>query len=246
MSDNKYKYLIVFAYDGSKFNGFQRLKNEKTVQGEIERVLSIINKETTRIWGSGRTDKCAHALHQTAHFELNHYIEPKAFIKVINNYIDKFIVVKDCKIVDKDFHARFDVKEKTYIYKINIGDFNPLYQSYMYQTSKKLNYKKMKKCCKLFIGAHNFEYFVSGKRYNNNYDLIIKKVKIKKKHDIITLTFIGKSFYTYMIRNMVGAILNVGMGKTDINIVEKMLNHELDKRLPTLPATGLYLTNIKY
>ena len=130
MSNKKYKYLIGFAYDGSKFNGFQRLKNEKTVQGEIERVLSSI-------WGAGRTDKNAHALFQTAHFELNNYIEPKSLIKVINNYIDKFIVIKDCKIVDKDFHARFDVKEKTYIYKINTGESNPLYQSYMFQTQKR-------------------------------------------------------------------------------------------------------------
>ena len=246
MLNKKYRYLIKFAYDGSKFNGFQRLKNEKTIQGEIERVLSRINKEKTFIWGAGRTDKNAHAFGQTAHFELNNYIEPKALIKVINNYIDKYIVIKDCKIVSNDFHARFDVKEKTYIYKINNGESNPLYQSYMYQIQKELNLKKMKKCCKLFIGAHNFEYFVSGKRYNDNYDLIINKVKIKKKKDIITFTFIGKSFYTYMIRNLVGAIVNVGLGKTDISTVEKMLNHNLDKRLPRLPANGLYLMNIKY
>lgn len=246
MSDKKFKYLIVFSYDGSKFNGFQRLKDELTVQGEIERVLSRINKEKTPIWGAGRTDKGAHALGQTAHFELNNYIEPKSLIKVINNYINKFIVIKDCQLKDKDFHSRFCVKEKTYKYVINVGEANPLYQSYMFQINKKLNYLAMKKCCKLFVGPHDFEYFVSGKRFNNNYDLIINEVKMKKKKNIIIFTFKGKSFYTYMIRNLVGAILNVGLNKTDLKTVNNMLLKTQDKRLPTLPACGLYLEKIKY
>ena len=245
-NSKKYKYLIVFSYDGSRFNGFQRLKDANSIQGEIERVLSIINKEKTYIRGAGRTDRGAHAYGQTAHFELNNFIEPLSLIKVINNYINKFIVINECYIVNDEFHARFDAKQKTYIYKINVGKANPLYQSYMYQINKQLDYKKMKKCCKLFVGAHDFEYFVSGKRFNDNYDSIIKKVKITKKNNIITIKFVGKSFYTYMIRNLVGAIVNVGLSKTDIKTVKDILDKKIDKRLPTAPPQGLYLLKIKY
>ncbi len=245
-NNKKYKYLITFAYDGSKFNGFQRLKDTKTVQGEIERVLSKINKCQTNIWGAGRTDKGAHALGQTAHFELNNYINPKDLIKVINNYIDKFIVIKNCILVNENFHARFSVKLKTYFYKINIGEKTPFYQSYMYQFSKKLDYKQMKKCCKIFEGPHDFEYFVSGKRFNNNYESIIKCIKINKRGNIITIKFVGKSFYTYMIRNLVGAIMYVGQNKITLQEVKNILDKKIEKRLPTAPPQGLYLAQIKY
>lgn len=238
------KYVITMSYDGSKFLGFQREKSGPSVQDVIEKALTKIDKENVFINGAGRTDRGVHALGQTASFELKHAIEPERVKNALNSLVGPYICIKDCKEVPIDFHARFSVKRKKYTYKINLGAYNPIMADYVYQCPYKLDLHTMKKCSKLFLGVHDFRNFVSGDR--KNYDAIIYSIKFKKIGSILEISFVGKSFYRYMVRNIVGALIEVGRGKEGIKTVNEMLALSIKKTLYTAPSCGLYLDFIEY
>ena len=238
------RYLIKFQYDGSKFYGFQRQKNKKTIQGELENALSVINKTEVVIKGAGRTDIGVHAYGQCAHFDLDFDIPVERLIIAINRIVHPYIHVIACKKVNKDFHARFSVKEKRYVYKIWTGDFNPCLSDYYLMYEKKLNIKKLRECSKLFLGVHDFHNFVSGERNNNK--AIINNIKFEKDRDYLSITFSGKSFYRYMIRNLVGAMLDYNEDKCTLELIKSMLNENYNHQLRTAPSNGLYLKEVLY
>lgn len=239
------RYLISIKYDGSKFYGFQRLNNENTVQKKIEEALTKINKAPVEIKGAGRTDRGVHAIDQKASFDLNIKIDELHLKEALNSLVKPYIYITDVKVVDDNFHARFNVLKKTYLYKINLGEFNPLYEDYMFYPEYEIDIKQMKKCSKIFIGVHNFENFVAGSR--DNYEAIIYNIKFKKKKDILEIKFIGKSFYRYMVRNLVGAMLDVGRGKALLEEVKNALNNpDIKKNFLCAESKGLYLKKIEY
>lgn len=239
------RYLVTISYDGSNFYGFQRLKNKRNVQEELERVLTIINKDKVEIKGAGRTDKGVHAYGQRAHFDLKINIPTDRLLKAINNSLPSDIRITNIKVVSDSFHARFNVKKKIYQYKISVGKYNPLKNNYYYQIDYVLDYKLLKKASKILLGVHNFKNFVSGER--DNYDAVIYNISINKKNDVIVITFEGKSFYRYMVRNMVGAMLDIATKKNSIDEMKEMLdNVGVGKQMSCAPAQGLYLMDIKY
>ena len=239
------RYLISISYDGSKFNGFQRLKENNSVQALIEKALTKINKSKVEIKGAGRTDRGVHASDQKAHFDLDVNITPEGLKKAINSLVKPYVYINDCVQVNDDFHARFLVKEKKYVYKINLGEYNPLLVDYVYQPKEDLDIEAIKQASREFIGIHNFKNFVSGER--DNYEAIIYDIKFKKTKKILEIEFTGKSFYRYMVRNLVGALIEVGKHKIDSEYIKKMLKKYNEKQvLPTSPACGLYLISVKY
>ncbi|MCM1053338.1 MAG: tRNA pseudouridine(38-40) synthase TruA [Ruminococcus sp.] len=238
-------YLISIEYDGSKFYGFQRLNDKPTVQKKLEEALTIINKKEVKIKGAGRTDHGVHAYDQKATFDLDINISPKSLQKALNSLVNPYIYITGAKIVDKTFHARLNVYKKEYIYKINLGRFSPFLEDYTFQPNYKVNINLMKKCSKLFLGIHNFENFVSGSR--DNYECIIYSIVFSKKNDILEIKFTGKSFYRYMIRNLVGALLDVSKGLYSLGDIKEALEHpEIKKQFSTALPMGLYLNKIIY
>lgn len=238
------RYLAKISYDGSKFYGFQKLNNYKTVQEELEKALTIINKSVVMVKGAGRTDRGVHAFNQGVSFDLNVNIPIGGLKEALNSLIDKSIYVNEVIEVSSDFHARFDALGKTYEYVINLGEYDPIDNDYIYNYNHDLNIKKMKKAAKYLIGMHSYKAFTSGDR--DNYNSIISSIKIKKKKDILLISFTGKSFYRYMIRNMVGALILVGEGKEEPIIIKKMLDSGEKVRYLTVPASGLYLIDVNY
>ena len=239
------RYLARVSYDGSKFHGFQRLNDGSGVQNEIERVLKKLFHREIEIKGAGRTDAGVHALDQCFHFDLDVDISLDKLQYALNKHLSRYIYVHSIDCVSSLFHARYDVKEKTYLYKIYIGEKNPFIVDYACAISKKMDLKKMIECSKLFVGEHNYKNFVSGER--DNYNSVVHNVIIRKEDDYIFLEFIGHSFYRYMVRSMVGAIIQVGLGNVLILDVEMALNHpEITKTFLVAPPEGLYLTNISY
>ena len=180
---------------------------------------------------------------QCAHFDYEGKIN-NSDIDKINILLNNEIVINKICNVKNDFHARHDVKEKVYVYKINNGKYKKEYEGYYYQIKYDLDIKKMKKASKLLVGTHDFHNFVSG--YRNDYTSTIYKIKIKKYKDIINFKFVGIGFYRYMVRHLVGALVDVGRGKVDIHVIENMLDKNIDKKLSVVPADGLYLEKIKY
>lgn len=238
-------YLITISYDGTNYYGFQRLNSKKTIQQEIEGALSIINKKPVKIKGAGRTDKGVHAYGQRASFKLDVNVPADRLINAINSLLPMDIRITACEVVADNFHARYNVKKKTYLYKINNGLYDPLINNYYYQFNYHIDLRKLKTCAKLFKGVHYFNNFVSGTR--DNYEAIIYKIIIKKTKDIILIEFIGHSFYRYMVRNLVGAMLDYATDKVSLETIKNMLNnYNISQNLSCAPANGLYLMKIDY
>ena len=136
------RYLITFSYDGTNFNGYQKQPKLRTIQGELEHALKKISGGLDiEVNSSGRTDRGVHAINQKAHFDLNKKIALHKLQMALNTYTGKDIYIKDIKIVDNNFHARYMVRKKEYIYKINTGEYNPIDRNYIYQYNKELNIK---------------------------------------------------------------------------------------------------------
>ncbi len=239
------RYLMKVSYDGSGFYGFQRLNDYRTVQKVLEEALGVINKGDVLVKGASRTDKGVHAYGQMIHFDIDYDIPADRLMYAVNRILDNDIRVLDCKKVGNDFHARFNVKRKKYVYKINLGDFDCLKSRYFLQVYEKLDIDKMRECAKVFLGCHDFRNFVAGER--DNYLMCVEDIKFNMSNDILEIEFLGKSFYRYMVRNMVGAMLEVGMHKKEICDVSKMLDdYMIKKQMMTAPACGLYLMDIEY
>lgn len=239
------RYLMKVSYDGSGFYGFQRLNDYRTVQKVLEEALGVINKGEVLVKGASRTDKGVHAYGQMIHFDIDYDIPADRLMYAVNRILDNDIRVLDCKKVGNDFHARFNVKRKKYVYKINLGDFDCLKSRYFLQVYEKLDIDKMRECAKVFLGYHDFRNFVAGER--DNYLMCVEDIKFNMNNDILEIEFLGKSFYRYMVRNMVGAMLEVGMHKKEICDVSKMLDdYMIKKQMMTAPACGLYLMDIEY
>ena len=238
------RYLLKIKYDGSKFSGFQRLKDLPTVQKEIEDALFKIYHEDIKIKGAGRTDRGVHAYCQMAHFDTDKKLPKLNLKEAINSLVSNYLYIAEVKEISDEIHARFSVKKKVYQYKINLGEYDPLMEDYYWQLDYKIDLKKMKEASKIFLGVHNFENFVSGQR--DNYEAIIYAISFQKDKDILTLTFEGKSFYRYMVRSLVGALVDVGKGKATIQEIKDALAKKTNQKFSVAKANGLYLMNIEY
>ena len=241
------RYLITFSYDGTNYNGYQKQLNKNTIQDKIESALNKITSNKIIIHASGRTDSKVHALNQKAHFDLDKEYDLYRLKKSINSLIPEDIHISKIEVVDNDFHARFNVKEKEYIYKLNIGEYNPIDRNYVYQYNKELDLDKMIEASKYLLGEHNFKSFTKTDDSKEDYIRNIYKINIIKKDNIITFDFIGNGFLRYMIRNIVGTLIEVGENKLDPIKVKEILDSQNRKNAgKTAHPEGLYLYNVKY
>lgn len=241
------RYLITFSYDGTNYNGYQKQLNKNTIQDKIESALNKITSNKIIIHASGRTDSKVHALNQKAHFDLDKEYDLYKLKKSINSLIPEDIHISKIEVVDNDFHARFNVKEKEYIYKLNIGEYNPIDRNYVYQYNKELDLDKMIEASKYLLGEHNFKSFTKTDDSKEDYIRNIYKINIIKKDNIITFDFIGNGFLRYMIRNIVGTLIEVGENKLDPIKVKEILDSQNRKNAgKTAHPEGLYLYNVKY
>lgn len=242
------RFLINFSYDGSNFNGYQKQPNLRTVQDEIERVLtSINNNKYVEIYSSGRTDKGVSAIGQMAHFDLDLDISCYKLKGALNSYLPNDIYVNDIRQVKDDFHARYNVKSKIYEYKINMGNYDPITRNFVYQYCKKLNIEKIKESFKYLEGTHDFTSFVCAENKNENKIRTIYKITLTKKGDIIKITFKGDGFLKYQIRNMVGLLIKIGEEKEIPENIPNLFEKKDRKVLyKTSPACGLTLVKVNY
>lgn len=245
------RFLITFSYDGTSFNGYQRQPKLRTVQGEMEKALKQINNNSkVEIHASGRTDKGVHALNQKAHFDLDINITEDKLKMALNTYVPNDIHVHTVEEVNDTFHARYNVKAKEYMYLINMGEYNPLERNYVYQYNKPLDVVAIQRALKYLEGEHDFRSFACSEDPKDNYVRTIAQTNlIRDLRDTnkITILFVGTGFLRYMIRNMIGTLIQVGEGKIKaediIDIIEKK---NRQAAAPTANPEGLYLRNVFY
>lgn len=242
------KFLIKFAYDGTNFSGFQYQPGKRTIEEELNKVLTKINdNHKTTIVATGRTDAKVHALSQYAHVNLDVNITEYKLKRAMNSYLDDDIHVLEVKKVDDSFHARYNVLSKTYKYYINLGEYNPTRRNYELQYNHTLNVEKMKEAIKVFLGEHDYRAFVTQNKEKDNCIRTITKAEIEEKNNILIITFTGNGFLRYQVRNMVGILIRIGENKlTKEQLSEILLSCDRTKSGKTAPACGLYLEKVDF
>ncbi len=242
------RYKVTLAYNGNNYVGFQSQINGLAIQDVLENALKIIFKEDIRIIMASRTDAGVHALGQVIHFDAKDNIETYKVKRGLNALVNKDIHIIKVEHVKDSFHARFNVKSKTYEYLINIGEYDVFLEGLVYQCRFKLDVDLMKEGAKLFIGKHDFSSF-NTTPYVDKEDQTrtISEFKIIKKKNILKIRVTGDGFLKNMVRIMVGTLIDLGRGQKSLDDIKEMLDKPLKntKRYNATPC-GLYLVKIRY
>lgn len=239
---------MTFSYDGTDYNGYQKQPNGRTIQEELEIQLSKLNGENlVKIHASGRTDAHVHAFAQKVHFDLEKEMNTEQLKHSLNQMLPKDIYIEKIEEVDSDFHARFDVKAKEYIYKINVGKYNPFERNYVYQYNHSLDISELVSALHYLEGTHNFKAFTKVNEEKESYERTIYRASLQSEGDLIILSFLGSGFLRYMVRNMVGTLIEIGEGKRNPKDIVKIIESEDRCQAgKTAPPEGLYLKNVYY
>jgi tRNA pseudouridine38-40 synthase len=242
-------YKIVVRYDGSRYKGWQRLKDEDmTIQGKLEDVLSKRFEKKIDLIGSGRTDKGVHSQGQVANFHAPEYVEESELLDYLNTYLPEDILVASLSIEEERFHARYNAKGKVYNYNIFNGKFvDPFERKYVTVVAEDLNIKRMQKAGEYFIGEHDFSGFTTSKSKKKSQVRTINSLKISKKGDVISISIDGNGFLHNMVRIIVGTLIRVGKNELDPEMIPKMIV-AMDRSVtgPIADAKGLFLSRVYY
>ena len=242
------RYKITFSYDGSKFNGYQKQRGiSNTIQGNIEEALKYINNgKITKFTSSGRTDKGVSAYKQVGSCDIGVNITPYKLKRALNSLLPDSIHIIEVEEVDSEFHPRYMVKEKTYLYKLNMGEYNPIEKDYVNQLCRKLDVEIIKKEIKDFVGTHDFSAFCPNQDKKENTIRTIYSVDVKEDNDYLYISFTGNGFLKYMVRVMCGYLIDVSLGKHEQGLIKDHLKSKEKVTTKTAAATGLYLKEVKY
>jgi len=241
-------YKMIVEYDGTNYHGFQRQKKIATIQGELERVLSLLFNTPISIVSSGRTDSGVHAVGHVISFCVDSKMSPRNILKGVNAQLPRDIVVKSVRVVPNTFHAQYSAKRKIYRYQVwNSHTVSPLRDRYTYHYTYGLDLKKMQKAAGLLIGKHDFRAFAAKNKDKENTIRTLYNIRISKQSNCILLTFDGDGFLYNMVRNIVGTLLYVGRGKFSVRDVKAiMAARKRAQAGPTVPAKGLTLSRVIY
>ena len=244
------RYLAVVSYRGTGFCGWQKQTVSKlpSIEETIEKVISKILSCDAKIYGSGRTDAGVHALGQTFHFDSAKELDADRFVHSLNELLPDDIRILSIQKVSDDFHARFNAKSKTYIYKIrNKKVSNPFSSDLEYTLGQKLDVEKMVEASKLFIGEHNFQNFTSKEEDEQKFSRNLGDITIKCDKNDIEISLTGDGFMRYMVRMIVGNLIQVGLGKMTAKDIQEALENPVRKPSSfKAQAYGLYLKEVKY
>ena len=241
-------FKIIIEYDGTNYHGWQRQPQDNTLQSEIESALARITGQAVLLFASGRTDAGVHALGQVASFSCDTRLDADVFTKALNSLLPDDIVIRHCAEVASDFHARFNAKRKTYQYRIlNRPVGTAVNRHFCWHIKKKLNLAQMETACRFLVGTHDFKAFQGqGSDVTDTVRCIFKAGFTTDESQII-FEIQGSGFLRYMVRNIVGSLVDVGLEKiTPPEFEQVLLSRNRKNAGITAPAQGLFLVDVLY
>jgi tRNA pseudouridine38-40 synthase len=240
---SKKRVRVDLMYDGSAYHGFQIQANDKTIQGELSKLISEVNNKEILVQGASRTDALVHAKMQVIHFDDESILSIDEWLRFLNSRLPKDILVTNIEVMHPLFHSRYDVYAKEYVYKIKLGDYDPFLLNYAWNVEY-LDFVRLNDQIKKIIGTHDFTSFAKGIKGDNLRTIYHSGYKLDD--DILEVHIIGNGFLRYMVRLIIAHAVNYATKKTDIDILE-ILSEKSRKHTKTLaPAEGLYLNKITY
>jgi tRNA pseudouridine38-40 synthase len=207
------RFKIYIEYEGTRYSGWQKQNNARTVQGILLKTAhEIFNDSKLDLQGSGRTDSGVHAICQIAHLEVKTMLAPEIIRMKMNDKLPHDINIIEVGKTHHKFHARHDAVKRSYIYQISQRR-TAFGKNYVWWIKDRLNFEKMKDASSFFIGMHDFASFSDDDKEEKSTRVMIENVQVKKEGELILIRIIGSHFLWKMVRRMVGVLAEIGRGK---------------------------------
>jgi tRNA pseudouridine38-40 synthase len=248
-------FKLLIQYDGTDFHGWQVQENDRTIQGELERVIGMLAGVDVGVVGSGRTDAGVHAEGQVANVHLpDGKFTPDRLQAAINGNLWRDIRVVKCETVVDDFHARFSAKRKTYVYRvINAPVMSPFWRRFAAFEPRPLDLGRMQEAARLFLGEHDWTAFSSARsdgetRVRTVLDCTVEgNWNEQARATSIEFRIAATGFLRYMVRSIVGTLIEVGRGDRDSDTIQTaIVTGDRSLAGKTAPAHGLSLYRVDY
>src|SRR4030088_1055616 len=245
-------FKLTIAYDGTDFHGWQVQTNKPTIQGEITNILGRLTQERVALYGAGRTDAGVHALGQVASFKTLSPLAASEFQRALNALLPPTIRIVSAEEVGPDFSARWSARGKTYRYRLYRGRVvPPMIWRYVLHYPYPLDEDAMRDAAARFVGIHDFTSFAAstGSEEDDKERVMEREIystELVRSPDNEELVFTvhGRSFLRYMVRKVVGTLLDVGRGKLKPEDIDRLFElRDRSKSGPTVPAHGLWMVS---
>jgi tRNA pseudouridine38-40 synthase len=248
-------FKLTIAYDGTDFHGWQIQAEKPTIQGEIVNVLRRLTQEQIHLHGAGRTDAGVHALGQVGSFRTQSPLSPEEFQRALNALLSPAIRITGVEEVGPDFDARWSARGKTYRYRLYRGKVvPPAIWRYVLHYPFPLDEDAMRDAAARFVGMHDFASFAAStgseeddKERSTEREIFSTELARTADNEELVFTVSGRSFLRYMVRKMVGTLLDVGRGKLQPEDIERLYElRDRSKSGPTVPSQGLVMVEVQH
>lgn len=239
---------FIASYCGSAFPGWQTQVNGKAIQDVVQGALSVISDQPCKIVCAGRTDAGVHALKQVFHVDISTMRPDSAWVRGVNALLPSAIAILNSFRVSEDFHARFSALGRTYRYVIERSSVqSPMLVGRAGWVFRPLDVNAMRIAAALLIGEHDFSSFRSSQCQSRSPIRTIFELEFAERGSLLAIQIRANAFLHHMIRNIVGALVEVGTGRRDLTWFRGMFLAG-DRRLgaPTFSAAGLYFVGVDY
>lgn len=241
------RYKVTLEYDGADLIGWQENRQGPSVQSIVKDAIAGFCGARPDVVGAGRTDAGVHAIAMTAHFDLVGDTPAETVMRALNFYMNgKSVVVLSCEKVSDEFNARFDCTARHYKYVVLNRPMAPVLQkNRVYWVPRKLDVKAMRAAATKLIGNHDFTSFRASECQAKSPIKTLDRIEITQHGDEIVFEFSARSFLHHMVRNIVGTLIEIGIGKPyDIDEILAAKNRSVAG--PTAPASGLFFVRADY
>lgn len=241
-------YMIKLRFDGTNYAGYQRQANANTVGEEVLKALTAFFGSVEALSGCSRTDSGVHANCYCASFRAEKRAEPDRVVRGLNGLLPRDISVFDCCEVLPEFHARYSVKSKEYVYYIlNSRIRDPFYEKYALLFPLPLDTEELNRECEAFVGTHDFSAFCAAGASVGDKTRTVESARFERQGDLVSFRVRGDGFLYNMVRIMVGTCLDIAAGKIEKGKIKEIIDSGDRKNAGhTAPAHGLFLDSVIY
>jgi tRNA pseudouridine38-40 synthase len=243
------KILLVMEYDGTRYHGFQWQDGLPSIQGELEKALTRLTGERRRVISASRTDAGVHARGQVVSFRTGSALSTHSFVGGLNHYLPNDIAVKAAYRINDAFNVRREAISREYSYYIlNRPTRSPIREGFAYLVAGKLDIEAMNQACLALVGEHDFASFAgrNGASVKSTVRRVFHAV-VEREGELVIFNIAASSFLLHQVRNTVGALIRVGLGKVTLDEFNSIIEaRELALAGPTAPAYGLCLNRVNY
>jgi tRNA pseudouridine38-40 synthase len=248
-------FKLTIAYDGTDFHGWQMQSSKPTIQGEIVKILRKITQEGTVLHGTGRTDAGVHAIGQVGSFKTQSALSAGEFQRALNALLPVSIRIMKAEEVGPDFNARWSARGKVYRYRLYRGKVvPPMLSRYVLHYPFPLDEDAMRAAAARFVGVHDFASFAAStgseeddKERSTEREIFSTELVRSADNEELVFTVHGRSFLRYMVRKMVGTLLDVGRGKLTPDDIDRLFElKDRSKSGPTVPSQGLCMISVDH